>query len=149
ALLQTLIDHGACMEQHNTAGNDQSLTTACVANGQLKAAEFLARRGAPLNIVGAAGIGRLDVIRDFFDEKGDWKQTSTKKQLEQPFFCAWVCGREGVVGFLLDGGMVWAAHGGDGQPPLHWAVIGGHPPFVILLLPHNPPLELKNMYGGT
>src|SRR5215470_16240585 len=149
ALLQTLLDCGASTEQHGAAGNDQLLITACLANGQPRAAELLARCGAPIDLAGAAGMGRLDIIRDFFDEKGNWKQAITKKQLEAASFYACGYGREKVVEFLLDKGMDLAAHGGDGQTPLHWAVIGGHLHIVNLLLRHKAPLELKNMYGGT
>src|SRR5271167_4129870 len=41
ALLQTLLDHGARLEQASIAGSKQSMVIACVANGRLKAAEFL------------------------------------------------------------------------------------------------------------
>ena len=42
ALLQTLLDHGASLEQPSLAGNRESLVIACLANGRPKAAEFLA-----------------------------------------------------------------------------------------------------------
>ena len=41
------------------------------------------------------------------------------------------------------------AHGGDGQTPLHWAVITGHLEIVKFMLQHHPPLEATNIYGGT
>jgi ankyrin repeat protein len=61
--------------------------------------------------------------------------------------CEW--GRKEVAVFLLDRGTDPAWHRGDGQTALHWAVIGGHVDIVKLLLKRNPPLEAKNMYGGT
>jgi ankyrin repeat protein len=53
------------------------------------------------------------------------------------------------VEFLLERGVDPASHGGDDQTGLHCAVIGGHLDAVKLLLQKNPPLEAKNIYGGT
>ena len=63
----------------------------------------------------------------------------------------WACGygEHRVVEFLLAKGIDIAAQDRSGQSGLHWAVIGGHPDIVKLLLRYNPPLELKNVYGGT
>jgi len=49
----------------------------------------------------------------------------------------------------LDHGGDLANGGGDGQTPLHCAVITGQLEMVKLLLKYNPPLEARNMYGGT
>ncbi len=142
ALLQILLDHGARMEDPPSAGNKHSLILACLANGQPKAAEFLANRGAPLDLAGAAGIGRLDVVSGLIDE-------ATGRQLDKGFLYACLYGHRDVVQCFLERGMGLAAHGGDGQTPLHMAVIGGHLETVKLLLRHKPPLEAKNVYGGT
>src|SRR5258708_34949546 len=58
-------------------------------------------------------------------------------------------GRENVVEFLLEKGADLAGHTGDGQTGLHYAAIFGKLSTIKLLLRHNPPLEAKNMYGGT
>ena len=63
------------------------------------------------------------------------------------FACAY--GRDSVVEFLLEKGVDLTVHRGDGQTPLHWAVIGGHPSTLKLLLGKHAPLELRNEYGGT
>jgi ankyrin repeat protein len=42
-----------------------------------------------------------------------------------------------------------AAQDSDGQTGLHWAVIGGQPSTVKLLIDRKAPLELENKYGGT
>ena len=77
------------------------------------------------------------------------KPTATKKQLESGFLYACGYGQTEVVEFLLSKGIDPATHGGDGQTGLHCAVIGGYLDTVKLLLQHNPPLEMKNIYGGT
>jgi ankyrin repeat protein len=138
-LLQLLLDHGAKLDQSPIAGNRHSIVMACIANGRPNAAEFLANRGAHLDLAGAAALGRLDLVKSLFDEK----------QLTKAFLNACAQGRNSVVEFLLEKGPDLSAHSGDGQTALHYACIGGHPETVKLLLPHNPPLELKNVYGGT
>src|SRR5258708_169913 len=74
-------------------------------NGSGEAAEFLARRGARLDLEGAAGVGRLDVVKTFFDEAGRLKSRATRKQMTSGF--AWACqfGRTSVVDFLLRSGI--------------------------------------------
>ena len=131
ALLQTLLDHGADV-------SSAALVVACLANGQGKAAEFLAAQGARLNLTGAAGVGRLDVVKELIDD-----------DMTQGLLYACAYGRNDVVEFLLAKGADLAARRGDGQTPLHMAVIGGHLETVKLLLRHQPPLEAVNVYGGT
>ncbi len=149
-LLQKLLDHGASLQQHSIAGNRQSIVIACLANGQPKAAGFLASRGAPLDLAAAAGLGRLDIVKSFFAEDGSLKPNATKEQLNEAFAYACGYGRNSVVEFLLTKDVDLAApRGGGDQTALHWAVIGGNLDTVKLLLRHNAPLEVKNVYGGT
>jgi hypothetical protein len=49
----------------------------------------------------------------------------------------------------LEKGVDLADGGRDGQTPLHWAVIDGQLDMVKLLLKYKPPLEARNIYGGT
>lgn len=148
-LLQLLLDHGANPEQPNIGGNRQSLVTACLTNGRLKAAEFLAARGASLDLPAAAGLGRLDMVQGFFGSHGMSETITTKKQMETALLCASAYGRNNVVEFLLEKGVSLAAHSADGQTALHHAVIGGHLDTVKLILRHNPPLAAQNIYGGS
>lgn len=142
-LLQTLLDRGANLEQPSIAGNRQSIVIACLANGRPEAAEFLASRGAPLDLAGAAALGRLDVVKSFFSDGG------SLDKLNEGFLYACGNGRNSVVEFLLEKSADLATQSGDGQTALHRAVIGGHLDTVKLLLRHNAPLELQNIYGGT
>lgn len=149
ALLQTLLDHGANLEQPSIAINRQSIVSGCLANGRLKAAAFLASRGASLDLAGAAALGKLDAVKSFFGEDGGLKPNTAKEQFEQAFLFACGYGPSDVVEFLLGKGADLTAHRGDGQTGLHWAVIGGHLETVKLLLRSKAPLEVKNTYGGT
>ena len=148
-LLQTLLDQNATIDQPRSVGNNDPAVRGCLANGRFQAAVFLADRGAGLTLESAAGIGSLDLVRSYFNDDGSLKPTATKKQLESGFLYACGCGQTKVVEFLLSKGIDPAIHGGDGQTGLHCAVIGGCMDTVKLLLKHNPPLETKNVHGGT
>jgi Ankyrin repeats (3 copies) len=134
ALLQKLLDHGASLELVTL--------TSCLANGRPRAAGFLANRGARLDLGGAAGIGRLDIVKSLFDD-------ATKVQRDEGFLYASAYGRNSVVEFLLGKNADLAAQRRDGQTALHLAVIGGHLETVALLLTHRAPLETRNVHGGT
>jgi ankyrin repeat protein len=148
-LMQILLDHGAEIDHKTSAGNRQSSVLGALANGQEEAAVYLAERGAQLNLQAAAGVGRLDVVKTFFNEDGSRKKTCSKKAVQSAlsFACCW--GRQNVVEFLLDKGADIADGDVDGQTPLHWAAICGQLEMIKFLLKFNPPLEAKNMYGGT
>jgi len=141
-LLQVLLDHGARIDHPESAGNKQNAVLGCLSNGRPEAAIYLAERGAKLNIVGAAGIGRLDAVRSFFRDDGRLKTGVTKKEAESAFVYACMWGKHEVVQFLADQGVNLAAHHGDGQTGLHWAVIVGRLSTVKLLRKLNAPLEL-------
>ena len=144
-LLQLLLDYGAEIDHKTGAGNRQSSVLGALANGRPEAAAYLAERGARLNLEAAAGVGRLDVVKSFFKSK----TRLGNKRLQSAFLYACAGGHKDVVAFLLDNGVDLADGGGDGQTPLHWAVIFGQLEMVKLLLKHKPPLESRNMYGGT
>ena len=130
-LLRTLLDRGARLPP--------SIVSACLANGRCKAAEFLATCGASIDFVEAAGLGRLELVETLFDRE---RQTEALRY-------ASAYGRDSVVEYLLERRVDPATNGRDGQTALHWAVIGGHPNTVALLLRHNAPLEMENRYRGT
>ena len=146
ALLETLLEHGATIEQ--TPG---AAVRGCLANGRREAAEYLARRGAHLDLEGAAGVGRIDAVRSCFNPDGTLKAGATQQQLKAGF--TWACeyGRTVVVDFLLQQGMNLDARlPHDGQTGLHWAAYGGHADTVKLLLERGAPVNAKDRrYGGT
>lgn len=128
---------------------EQNLVASCLANGRLRAAEFLAGKGVPLNFEAAAGLGGLDTVTSFFDEKGEPSNRATRTEMECGLFWACEYGRNDVVELLLQKGVSLAARSPDGQSPLHWAVIGGQTETVKLLLAHGANLEARNSYGGS
>ena len=135
-LIETLLNHGAAM--------DSGIVNGCLANGRRTAAESLARRGARLDLEGAAGVGRLDIVKSLHPN-------ATSAQIKDGF--TWACefGRTDVVDFLLQAGMDVAAklkH--HGQTGLHWAAHGGHFETVKLLLERGAPVDVRDdSFGGT
>ena len=148
-LMQLLLDHGASMELPSSAGHGQPLIRSSLANGQPKAAGFLASRGAPVDFVAAAALGQMDRLIGYFNAGGSRKPNLTQKIVQEAFRYACAYRSNNVVEFLLAKGVDLAEHSGDGQTAAHYAVIGGHLDTLKLLLRSNPPLEAKNMYGGT
>jgi hypothetical protein len=116
ALLQTLLDRGANLEQPSIAGNRQSIVIGCLANGRPKAAEFLASRGAHLDLTGAAALGRLDVVKSFFDEDGRLKPNAAKERLTEGFLFACGYARNDVVEFLLGRAWIWQRRAATDKP---------------------------------
>src|SRR5215510_2697488 len=146
-LMELLIDHGAIID----GPDGGSAVNGCLQNGRVEAAKFFASHGARLDLEGAAGVGRLDVVKSFFNDDGSLKSTATQQQLKDGF--AWACefGRTSVVEFLLQKSMdVDAKLKHDGQTGLHWAAYGGHVNTVKLLLERGAPVDVKDEnYGGT
>jgi hypothetical protein len=62
-VIDVLLKHGAWMDLRGSVGHDDLLVRGCLANGQPEAAEYLANRGAPLDLEGAAGLGRVDDVK--------------------------------------------------------------------------------------
>ena len=148
-LMQVLLDHGAEIDHPKSAGNESSAVLGCLANGRGEAAVYLAERGARLSLEAAAGVGRLDIIQRAFTESGKLKRGVTKKEIQSAFTYACSWGRINVIEFLLKKGVSIKGHGGDGQTPLHCAAIFGQLETIKYLLKFDPPLEARNMYGGT
>jgi ankyrin repeat protein len=146
ALLQLLLDRGATLDP--VACSAKLIVTACLANGRVQAAEFLAQRGARLDLEGAAGLGRLDVVETLLDESSPAPASPTI-QIERALLWACEYGRNPVIEFLLRRGVPLQSMADTGQTALHWAVIGGHLDTINLLRQRGASLEAKNAYGGT
>ncbi len=148
-LMEILLDHGAAIDQPGAAGNGQGVVNGCLANGRPEAAELLAARGAPLDLEGACGVGRLDLVESFFTEDGRLKSNATTAQMKSGFNWACEYGRTSVVDFLLRRG-IDAGERHHGETGLHWAAYGGHRDIVKLLLERKAPVDLKDeRFGGT
>lgn len=132
ALLELLLARGAQPDGVN----------ACLANGRPEAAEFLAQHGAPLDLEGAAGLGRLDLVQNLI-------LATTPAKINAGLWWASEYGRDNVVDFLLDHGADVGAGENTGSLALHWAIIGGQLETVKLLLKRGASLDAKNVHGGT
>ncbi len=145
-LLDLLIERGAIIDGPGAG----SAVNGCLRNGRGEAAEYLASRGARLDLEGAAGVGRLDVVRGFFDETGGLKPAATRQQLICGF--TWACefGRNRVIEFFLDHGAAVDARLRGGETGLHWAAYEGHADTVRLLLDRGASVDIADdTHGGT
>ncbi|HXY35947.1 MAG TPA: ankyrin repeat domain-containing protein, partial [Planctomycetaceae bacterium] len=147
-LMELLLEHGAAIDG---PGGD-SAVNGCLRNGRGKAAEFLTIRGVRLDLEGAAGVGRLDVVKSFFNDDGSLRPPATQNQIQAGF--AWACefGRTEVVEFLLARGIDVSAMTEPmaGATGLHWAAFAGHADIVRLLLKRGAPVDVKDRrHNGT
>jgi hypothetical protein len=145
AVIEVLLDHGARTDLKGIAGRNTPLIRACLANGQPEAAAHLASRGAPLDFVGAAGLGRVEVLREFFDAERRQGQTVAPAMLAEAFWMASGYGHAAAAQLLIDHGahvdMELKGHG-DGHTALHAAAYYGHPDVVSLLLGHGARVDV-------
>jgi hypothetical protein len=152
AVIDVLLNHGARVDRSGIAGHKHALVRACLANGQPDAAAYLVSRGAPLDLVGAAGLGRVDVVKGFFDEDGNLKTNVTKAEMMDGFSLACAYGRVGTVEFLLDNGMEVDAElrgHGEGHTGLHVAAFHGHVDVVEALLRRGARVDAIDKTWGT
>jgi hypothetical protein len=147
-LLTALLQAGADIEFSRAGGNNQTAVNASLHNGRPESADFLARHGAKLDLEGACGVGRLDIVQSFFKEDGTLKSTATQSQLEYGFMWASGYGHIAVVEYLLQKGVNINMEVG-GFCPIHYAIMGEHLDIIRLLIEHGASLEIENMYGGT
>lgn len=145
-LLELLLAHGASVDGASGGWNP---VNACLANGRKIGAEFLASRAATLDLEGAAGVGRLDLVKSFFTKNRSLKPNATVTQMESGFIWACEYGRADVVDFLLEMGVDKNVSRQFKLTGLHWAAASGDIDTVKVLLKHNAPLEAKNVWGGT
>jgi ankyrin repeat protein len=150
-LIDLLLARGARIDALG-GGNGARIVNSCLANGRREAAGYLAQRGAPLDLEAAAGVGRLDLVRSFFNPDGSLKSPATVARLKDGF--TWACeyGHTDVVEYLLDHGVAASEvlPRPHKQTGLHWAAYGGHADTVKVLLRRRPPLDVRDgTFGGT
>ena len=144
ALIDLLVARGASLDRAVAPDYTRGrVVNACLANGRGEGAALVARRGAALDLEGAAGVGRLDFVRTFFDGDGSLTSRATQHELKSGFNWACTYGHIDVVRFLLQRN-VNVAERYRGETPLHHAAYGGHAAIVALLLDHQAPVNVKD-----
>ncbi|HEX9348101.1 MAG TPA: ankyrin repeat domain-containing protein [Gemmatimonadales bacterium] len=139
-VIDVLLSHGAQIEHPNLAGNNVDAVYACLANGCPEAAQYLAERGARLGMVGAAGIGRLDVVRQLVE-------AADVSRREMALRYAAGYGQLEVTRYLLDRGVDVDAHSGDGETALFYAMLGNHIAVVRMLLERGARPGMRTRHG--
>jgi len=146
-LLQELLDAGASVDGAPGGWNP---LVAALHNGRGDAAVFLANRGARLDLEGAAGTGRVDLLSRFIKEDGGLDAGATKKHLDYGFIWACEYGHTSMVRFMLDRGFKPDGSFMHGETGLHWAAYGGHVEIIDLLLKTRSAVNEKDqIHGGT
>ena len=134
------------MDLRGSVGHDGQLVQGCLANGQPDAAEYLASRGAPLDLESASGLGRVDEVKRLIDRV-------TRKEVLAAFSLACAYGRAPVIDFVLAHGGVdvdaeLKSHG-DGHTGLHVAAFHGQAEAVKVLLQHGANLHAIDKTWNT
>ena len=145
ALAEMLLDYGAALEGPGT--NWQSAITTALAFGYLETAEVLARRGAPLGLAAAAGLGRAEVATRLLP-LADARERHIALSLAAQH------GHAAVVQLLLDAGEDPDRYNLEGyhahSTPLHQAVWANKADVVRLLVERGARLDIQDsIYAGT
>ena len=164
-------DHDDVAETLLNAGADLDATTSWGATpldwaatmGSTKVADLLLARGARgMNLVNAASLGKMDLVRNFLDSgvplaslvapapaqpDDHWVADSARMRgdvISHLFYCACRNGHTAVAALLLERGASVNAKGGFGGTALHWAAINGHKDTVAFLLHHGADRTIRD-----
>jgi hypothetical protein len=149
-LIDLLVARGASLDRAVAPDYTRGrVVNACLANGRGEGAALVASRGAHLDLEGAAGVGRLDVVKTFFNDDGSLTSAATHDEMKSAFTWACAYGHVNVVSFLLEHD-VSIAELHRGETALHHAAYGGHAAIVALLLARGAPVNVKDeTWEGT
>jgi hypothetical protein len=135
-LADLLVARGAAVED--------SVINDCLANGRQLGAKLMARHGARIDLEGAAGLGRLDLVQQLFDSASETKKIRG---------FAWACeyGRTETAAYFLDHEFdISARLPHQGCTGLHWAAYTAHTETVKLLLDRHAPVDIRDeKFDGT
>jgi hypothetical protein len=125
---------------------DPDIVRYSLVNGCPEAAAHMAARGAPVDLEGAAGIGRLDVIAARFERP---RAVTPAEAASALITAAWYDQRDAVA-LLLDRGVdVASRRPHEGSTALHVASYRGYPALVALLLERGAPVNVTDRVYGT
>jgi hypothetical protein len=145
ALAELLLDHGAALEG---AGTNWSATVrTALTFGYRDTAEALVRRGAPVDLPAAAGLGRAADVARLLPAADPATRHAALALAAQH-------GQAETVRMLLDAGEDPSRYNPDGyhshSTPLHQAVWAQHPDVVRLLVERGARLDVKDtIYEAT
>jgi len=149
ALMTLLIERGAAIDEPAAGGNAHSAVASALANNRRTAAEYLARRGAHLDLDTAAGVGDLTTVRRFLADDGTLRSGATVEQQVRGLAWAAQFGRAEVLEFMLDRGAAPTLKR-DGATALHWAGYSAMLECVRVLLRHHAPVNAEDdTFAGT
>lgn len=127
-LIDLLLQRGARLDLTRDDALDASLT-----NHSPRAAEKMIELGAKADVLAAAALGRMDLLRNFFDRDGGLRERPRRDGKEMPerdaiglaLLYAYVRGQREAVDFLLEKDGNWNVIGVNNGTALHRAAWGG------------------------
>jgi ankyrin repeat protein len=159
-VIDLLLDAGASFEPDH--GWPHTPLSWSITTHSLAAARRLAERGVPVDLWCAAGLGDIERMRSFFDDRGQPIPNASRhgatrydeqgNRLPKPpsdpvelisdaLYIACRCGQVDAARFLLDHGANPSFAGYAVAPALHWAAFSGHHDVVELLLARGADAE--------
>jgi ankyrin repeat protein len=160
-IAEILLDAGADLEATTSWGATPFDWAAIM--GSTKVADLLLARGAKgMNLVAAASLGKLELVRDFLDSgrplnfprrvvtsepNDEFVADSARAKgdvISESFYSACRNGHTAVAKLLLDRGADINAKGILGGTGLHWAAINGYKDTVAFLLAHSADLTIRD-----
>jgi ankyrin repeat protein len=141
-----LLDAGADLEATTSWGAMPVEWAATM--GSARVADLVLARGAKgMNVVAAANLGKLDLVRNFLDSGIRLtfpRQMAASELISHAFYGACRNGYTDVAELLLDRGADVNAKGILGGTG-HWAAIDGHKETVAFLLAHGADLTIRDV----
>jgi hypothetical protein len=126
---------------------DRDIVRSSLMNGCPEAAGYMAERGALVDLEGAAGTGRTDLVAQWLDHHGAAVESG---DLAAALITATWYDRFEVIELLLDRGVdVGVRHPDGGETALHTASYEGNPRIVELLLERGAPVDAKDTRYDT
>ena len=127
-LMDVLLEHGARLDL-----TPDDVLDASLANHSPAAANRMVELGAKIDVLTAAGLGRMDLLRGFFDREGRLLSRPRRHGREMPerdaiglaLLYAYVRGQRDAVDFLLEKDGNWDVIGVNNGTALHRAAWDG------------------------